>query len=105
MHLAAPISLDPVLILAGILFVIGLIGVLVRRNRVFVLRSVEIMLNAAVLAFAAAGARWRQADGQVFIIFILVTAAAEVSVGLPLLLQIEGKFRTVDSDAVSRMRG
>ncbi len=64
------------LILAGVLFVLGLISVLIRRNIIFMLISVEIMLNAAGLAFIAAGARWGQADGQVMFIFILTMAAA-----------------------------
>lgn len=101
----ATVPLNHVMILAGILFGLGLLGVLIRRDLVFVLMSLEIMLNASVLAFAAAGARWQQPDGQVLIIFILVTAAAEVSVGLPLVLQIDRKFKTVDADEVSLMRG
>jgi NADH-quinone oxidoreductase subunit K len=101
----ATVPINHVLILAGVLFGLGLLGVLIRKNLVFVLMSLEIMLNAAVVAFAAGGARWHQADGQSLIIFILVTAAAEVSVGLPLVLQINQKFKTVDADKVSIMRG
>ncbi|HEY3359472.1 MAG TPA: NADH-quinone oxidoreductase subunit NuoK [Polyangia bacterium] len=101
----ATVTVTSVLLLAGVLFAVGLLGVLVRRDLLFVLMSLEIMLNATVLAFAAAGARWHQADGQVFILFILVTAAAEVSVGLPLVLQIQRKLNTVDADEVRLMRG
>ena len=68
--------------LAAALFALGLIGVLVRRNVIFILMSIEVMLNAAGLAFVAAGARWDQPDGQVVFLFILAMAAAEVSVGL-----------------------
>jgi NADH-quinone oxidoreductase subunit K len=93
------------LILAGILFSLGLVGVIVRRNIIFILLSIEIMLNAAGLAFVVAGSRWGQADGQIIFIFILAMAATEVSVGLALLLQLYHKFRTLDSDAASRMRG
>jgi NADH-quinone oxidoreductase subunit K len=75
------------LLLAGILFALGLAGLLVRRNLIFTLMSIEVMLNAAGLAFVVAGSRWAQPDGQVMFIFILATAAAEVSVGLALLLQ------------------
>ncbi len=92
-------------ILASILFVIGLIGVLVRRNIIFMLMSIEIMLNAAGIAFIAAGARWGQPDGQIMFIFILVMAAAEVAVGLALVLQIYHRMKSLDADAVSRMRG
>lgn len=93
------------LLLAAVLFVLGLAGVLVRRNLIFILMSVEIMLNAAGLAFIAAGARWAQADGQVMFMFILAMAAAEVSVGLALVLQLHSRFKTLDVDAASRMRG
>lgn len=92
------------LILAGILFLIGSVGVLARRNLVFVLMSVELMLSAASIAFVAAGSRWGQPDGQVFFVFILVTAAAEVAVGLSLLLRIYHNWKTVDTDEVSLMR-
>ncbi len=92
-------------LLAAILFGLGLIGVLVRRNVIFILMSIEIMLNAAGLAFVAAGSRWGAADGQVMFIFILTMAAAEVSVGLALVLQLYHRFKTLDADAASEMRG
>jgi NADH-quinone oxidoreductase subunit K len=93
------------LVFASALFVIGMIGVLVRRNLLFQLLSIEIMLNAAGMAFVLAGARWGQPDGQVFFIFILVMAAAEVAVGLALLLRLSLRVRDLDGDAVSTMRG
>lgn len=92
------------LILAAGLFLIGTIGVLARRNLVFVLMSIEIMLSAAGLAFIAAGSRWHQPDGQVAFIFILVVAAAEAAIGLSLILRINHYFRSVDSDQVSLLR-
>jgi NADH-quinone oxidoreductase subunit K len=91
--------------LAGILFSLGLISLLVRRNLIFVLMSLEVMLNAAGLAFVAAGSRWHQADGQVVFMFILAMAAAEVAVGLALVLQIYRRFRSLDVDELSEMRG
>ncbi len=93
------------LLLAALLFALGLIGVLVRRNIIFILMSIEIMLNAAGLAFVVAGSRWAQADGQVMFIFILAVAAAEVSVGLALVLQLYRRLQTLDVDAASKMRG
>jgi NADH-quinone oxidoreductase subunit K len=93
------------LVLAGILFALGLVGVLVRRNVVFVLMSIEVMLNAAGLAFISAGARWRQPDGQIVYLFILAMAATEVSVGLALVLALYHQYKSVDTDAASRMRG
>ncbi|MEJ2050376.1 MAG: NADH-quinone oxidoreductase subunit NuoK [Calditrichota bacterium] len=86
------------LILSGILFLLGVVGVLSRRNILFILMSIEIMLNAAGLAFILAGARWGQPDGQVMFIFILTMAAAEVSVGLALILQIHSKFKSLDAE-------
>lgn len=93
------------LVIASALFAIGLVGVLVRRNLLFQLLSIEIMLNAAAMAFVIAGAKWGQADGQVMFIFILVMAAAEVAVGLALLLRISRQCRDLDGDALSGMRG
>jgi NADH-quinone oxidoreductase subunit K len=69
------------------------------------LLSVEIMLNAAGLAFVAAGSRWGQADGQVMFVFILSMAAAEFSVGLALVLQLYNRLKTLDTDAAAGMRG
>lgn len=93
------------LVLAAVLFALGLICVVARRNIVFMLMGLEIMLNAAGLAFIAAGARWGSPDGQVMFIFILTLAAAEVSVGLALILQMYQRFKTVDADALRRMEG
>lgn len=101
----ALIPMSHSLLLAAILFALGLTGLLVRRNLIFILMSVEIMLNAAGLAFVAAGARWAQPDGQVMFIFILAMAAAEVSVGLALVLQIYREKQSLDADAASEMRG
>ena len=92
-------------ILAAALFALGLIGVLVRRNVIFILMSIEVMLNAAGLAFVVAGARWRQPDGQVVFLFILAMAAAEVSVGLALVLELHHQYKSLDTDAISRMKG
>lgn len=91
--------------LAAALFAVGLIGVLVRRNVIFILMSIEVMLNAAGLAFVAAGARWHQPDGQVVFLFILAMAAAEVSVGLALVLELYHQYKSLDTDAISRMKG
>jgi NADH-quinone oxidoreductase subunit K len=91
--------------LATILFALGLVGLLVRRNLVFTLMSLEVMLNASGLAFIAAGARWGEPDGQVMFVFILAMAAAEVSVGLALLFAIYHHFQTLDADAPSEMKG
>ena len=93
------------LILAGVLFSFGLLGILVRRNILFVLMSIEVMMNAAALAFVSAGSRWGQADGQVMFILILTLAAAEASVGLAMVLQLHRRFRTLDTDAAGELKG
>jgi len=96
---------DVALALAGLLFMLGVVGVLARRNVIFILMSIEVMLNAAGLAFVVAGARWHQADGQVMFLFILAMAAAEVSVGLALVLRLYRQWSTLDADVPSSMRG
>jgi NADH-quinone oxidoreductase subunit K len=101
----AAIPTEHGLLLAAVLLVLGLAGVLARRNILFILMSLEIMLNAAGLAFIVAGSRWGQPDGQVMFFFILAMAAAEVAVGLALVLQLYHRFRTLDADAASRMKG
>jgi NADH-quinone oxidoreductase subunit K len=92
------------LILTGILFIVGVAGLLTRRNLIFMLMSIEIMLNAAGMAFIVAAAKWMQPDGQVMFIFILAMAAAEVAVGLALILQIYHKFKSLDADSIDRMK-
>ncbi|MBL1263009.1 NADH-quinone oxidoreductase subunit NuoK [Candidatus Methylomicrobium oryzae] len=93
------------LMLSAALFVLGLIGVVARRNLIMILMSLEVMLNAAGLAFIVAGSRWGQADGQIMFLLVLTLAAAEVGVGLGLALQIFHRFKTLDADAVSEMQG
>jgi len=99
------IPIEHGLILAGILFCTGLVGVLTRRNIIFVLMSLEIMLNASGLAFIVAGARWGQAEGQIMFLMILTLAAAEVAVGLGLIIQMYRRYRTVDINVLSEMKG
>jgi len=101
----AEVPLRDGLLLAAMLFSLGLTGLLVRRNLIMVLMSLEVMLNAAGLAFIVAAARWHQADGQVMFLFILAMAAAEVAVGLALVRQIYERFQSLDVDALSAMKG
>lgn len=101
----ATVPMEYALLLAAVLFTLGMVGVLVRRNIIFILLSIEIMLNAAGLAFVAAGSRWSQPDGQVMFIFILAMAAAEVSVGLALVLLLHHQWKSLDADQASIMKG
>ncbi|MCY4656226.1 MAG: NADH-quinone oxidoreductase subunit NuoK [Gammaproteobacteria bacterium] len=97
------IPVDLVMLLAIALFVIGLFGVLTRRNIIFILISIEVMMNASALAFIAAGARWGQPDGQIMFMFILAIAAAEVAIALGLVIQLARRFNTLDIDAASEL--
>ena len=100
-----PIPMEHGLILAGIIFAIGLCGVMVRRNFLFMLMSLEIMMSAAGLAFIVAGSHWLSADGQIMFIFILTLAAAEASLGLAILLQFYHRRGHLDIDSANEMRG
>ena len=99
------IPLTHILILASILFIIGFVGVIVRKNTLFMLMSLEVMLNAVGIAFIGAGSAWQQADGQVMFILILTLAAAEVAVGLALLIQMQRRFKSLDIDLLSKLKG
>ena len=99
------IGIEQGMLLAAILFLTGLTGLLVRRDIIFMLLSVEIMLNAAGLAFIVAGSAWGQADGQVMFIFILTMAATEVAVGLALIIQLFMKFKSMDMNKANTMNG
>ena len=99
------VPMEHALLIAGLLFTCGLFGLMLRRNIIFMLMSLEVMLNAAGLAFVTAGAHWGQADGQVIFMLILTVAAAEVAVGLGLVLQIQRRFKSLDMDQANRLRG
>lgn len=101
----ATIPMEDGLLLAAALFALGLLGLLVRRNIIYMLMSVEIMLNASGLAFVVAGSRWEQPDGQIMFLIIITMAAAEVAVALALVLRFYHQFKTLDGDAASLMRG
>lgn len=103
--MSSSVCTEIVMLLAALLFVLGITGVIIRKNIIFMLLSVEIMLNASGLAFVAAGSRWGQPDGQVMFIFILAMAAAEVSIGLALILQIYHQHKSLDIDKLREMNG
>jgi NADH-quinone oxidoreductase subunit K len=90
--------------LAGVLFTLGMLGVLSRRNILIVLLSVELMLNAAALAFVAFASHHGNLDGQVMVFFAIAVAAAEVAVGLALVIALFRLRVTVDADQVSLLR-
>ena len=103
--MAITVPVEHVLYLATLLFLMGLVGVLVRRNVIFLLLSLEVMMNAAGLAFVAAGAKWGQPDGQIMFMLILALAAAEVAVALGLVVQLTRRYETLDVDAADELSG
>jgi NADH-quinone oxidoreductase subunit K len=91
--------------LAIILFIIGALGVLIRRNAIVVFMSIELMLNAANLAFVAFARFWQSMNGQVFVFFIMTVAAAEVAIGLALIVTIFKTKASIDVDQISTLKG
>jgi NADH-quinone oxidoreductase subunit K len=89
------VPIETQILFAGTLFLLGLIGLLVRRN---------LILNSAGLVFIIAGSHWNQPDGQVMFVFILAVAAAEVAIGLALILQVYHHYKTLDVDEVNRLK-
>jgi NADH-quinone oxidoreductase subunit K len=93
------------LLMSGVLFTLGVAGVLIRRNALIVFMAVELMLNAVNLAFVAFARQHGSIDGQVAVFFVLVVAAVEVVVGLALIVDIFRSRETVDIDEVDLLRG
>ena len=93
------------IILAALLFTIGALGVLVRRNPLIMFMSIELMLNAANLAFVAFTRTTSTLDGQVFVFFVIAVAAAEVAVGLALIVAIFKSRRSINVDEMSFLKG
>lgn len=92
------IPMEYSLMLAGILFALGIFGLLFRHNLIFILLALELMLNACGLAFVAIGSSLNQADGQVMFLVILAVSAAEVALGLALAIKYEQRFGTLELD-------
>jgi NADH-quinone oxidoreductase subunit K len=91
--------------LAIILFVIGALGVLIRRNAIVIFMSVELMLNAANLAFVAFARYWQAMSGQIIVFFIMTVAAAEVAIGLALIVTIFRTKDSIDVDQINTLKG
>jgi len=92
------VPLGHVFLLAGIIFSMGLVCIVARRNLIMTLIGVEVMMNGAAIAFVGAGLRWRLIEGQAFLLFILAVAAAEVSVGLALAVSAYRRTGSIDPD-------
>jgi NADH-quinone oxidoreductase subunit K len=93
------------LALSAVLFTLGALGVLVRRNALIIFMSVELMLNAANLAFVAFTRVFEVLNGQIFVFFVMTVAAAEVAVGLALIVAIFHTKQSIDVDQMSSMKG
>ena len=91
--------------LSAILFCIGVAGVLVRRNALVIFMSIELMLNAANLAFVAFARHLNSLDGQVFVFFVMTVAAAEVAVGLAIIVNLFRLRETVFVDEINLLKG
>lgn len=98
------IPIEYYLIVSAVLFVIGVTGVLVRRNAIVIFMCIELMLNAANLTFVAAAHHLKQMNGQVFVFFVMVVAAAEVAVGLAIIVALFRNKETIDVDQVNLLK-
>jgi len=92
------------IMLSAVLFIIGVVGVMARRNAIIIFMCVELMLNAVNLLLVAFSTLHQDANGQVFVFFIMAVAAAEVAVGLAILSMVYRNFKTIDIDLLSRLK-
>ncbi|ERJ61426.1 NADH-quinone oxidoreductase subunit NuoK [Sphingobacterium paucimobilis] len=98
------IPLNHYLIFCSVIFAIGVIGVLIRRNVIIIMMSIELMLNSVNLLLAAFSAYRGDASGQVFVFFIMALAAAEVAVGLAIVIMVYRNTKSVDIESLSKLR-
>jgi len=105
MSLPAVVPLSWYLLLSAVLFTIGVVGVLVRRNALVIFMSIELMLNAANLAFVAFARDLQSLDGQVFVFFVMTVAAAEVAIGLAIIVAIFRRRQGVTADDIDLLKG
>ena len=99
------IPVEHYITLSAILFLIGVLGVLTRRNAIVIFMSVELMLNAANLLFVAFAQQFEALDGHIFVFFVMTVAAAEVAVGLALIVAIFRSRGTIDIDEMNQLKG
>ena len=103
--LLSPITTSHYVILAGVLFAVGLIGVITRRNAIIVLMSLELMMNSSNILFVAFSRVHEQWDGHVFVLFVMTVAAAEAAVALAIIIALFRQKESVDVESVDAMRG
>jgi NADH-quinone oxidoreductase subunit K len=99
------VPVDYYIILSAILFAIGALGVLIHRNPLIIFMSIELMLNAGNLAFVAFSNMYKSFDGQIFVFFVIAVAAAEVAVGLALIVEIFKTKKNINIDDMNSLKG
>jgi NADH-quinone oxidoreductase subunit K len=99
------VTVEWYVILSAILFTIGALGVLIRRNALIIFMSIELMLNSANLAFVAFARQYNNLDGQIFVFFVITVAAAEVAVGLALVVTIFRSKKSINIDEMNLLKG
>ena len=100
-----PIPTSFYVALSAILFTLGVVGVLTRRNAIIIFMSIELMLNSANLLFVAFAREFQHLDGQIFVFFIMTVAAAEVAVGLALIVTIFRNKQSINVDEINQLKG
>jgi NADH-quinone oxidoreductase subunit K len=105
MEILPNITVDHYLYLSIILFSLGVFGVIYRKSAILMFMSIELMLNAVNLLLVAFSKQWGDTDGQIFVFFIMVVAAAEVAVGLAILMMLYRTTQTTDTDVLNNMKG
>lgn len=99
------VPVEHYMVLATIMFMLGTLGVLYRRNLIMVLMSIELMLNAVNLVFVAASTKMANLDGQIMVLFIITVAACEAAVGLAMVIALFRRYGTVDTNFLRVLRG
>lgn len=97
-------SVDGLILLAGLMFLTGVMGVILRRNAIVIFMSLELMFNAANLAFVTFAAFYQVLSGQIFVFYVMTVAAAEVAIGLALIVAIFRQKHSIDIDEVSFLK-
>jgi NADH-quinone oxidoreductase subunit K len=99
------VEIEAFIVLSAVLFILGAMGVLLRRNAILVFMSVELMLNAGNLALVAFAQHWGGVDGHIFVFFVITVAAAEVAVGLALIVATFRTRQSINIDELHLMEG
>lgn len=102
---ASPVAIELYVLLSAVLFMLGTLGVLLRRNAILIFMSVELMLNSANLALVAFARQWMTVDGHLMVFFVMTVAAAEVAVGLAIIVAIYRTKKSISIDDLHKFEG